>query len=205
MISGFAPEEIKKFLIEVFEDKNNPAYGQVATLSENRRPHVRTVHIHYRKEFDALAFSAHTASSKWKELEKNPYLSGCFFDMVRFVQFRWESQVQLLSGDSLFQGQPLLEAVPERDCLQAMWKLMREEVRQAYWLDSDKLLGTDKVDTQYDLNKRALGHGVVVCHPSSWTLYKMNPQVYSKGQCTRYELKNDTWISKKVSILGCDL
>ena len=195
MISGFAPEEIKKFLIEVFEDKNNPAYGQVATLSENRRPHVRTVHIHYRKEFDALAFSAHTASSKWKELEKNPYLSGCFFDMVRFVQFRWESQVELISKKNK----------EHENFLLSMWKLMREEVRQAYWLDSDKLLGTDKIDTKYDLNKRALGHGVVVCHPSSWTLYKMNPQVYSKGQCTRYELKNDTWISKKVSILGCDL
>ena len=68
MTLDFAPEEIKNFLIEVFEDNNNPAYGQVATLSENRMPRVRTVHIHYRKEFDALAFSAHTASSKWKEL-----------------------------------------------------------------------------------------------------------------------------------------
>src|SRR3989338_8514821 len=195
MISGFAPEEIKKFLIEVFEDKNNPAYGQVATLSENRRPRVRTVHIHYRKEFDALAFSAHTASSKWKELEKNPYLSGCFFDMVRFVQFRWESQVELISKKNK----------EHENFILSMWKLMREEVRQAYWLDSDKLLGTDKIDTKYDLNKRALGHGVVECQQSSWNLYKMNPQVYSKGQCTRYELNNDTWISKKVSILGCDL
>ena len=195
MTLDFAPEEIKNFLIEVFEDKNNPAYGQVATLSENRMPRVRTVHIHYRKEFDALAFSAHTASSKWKELEKNPYLSGCFFDMVRFVQFRWESQVELISKKNK----------EHENFLLSMWKLMREEVRQAYWLDSDKLLGTDKVDTQYDLNKRALGHGVVVCRPLSWTLYKINPECYSQGQSTRYELKNNTWISKKISILGCDL
>src|SRR3989338_2296246 len=126
----FAPQDINSFLIEVFDDHNNPAYGQVATVDTKKMPRVRTVHIHYRKEFDALAFSAHTGSSKWKELQAHPFVSGCYFDLFRFIQFRWESKVQLLSGDSLFQGQPQEEAVPERDCLQAMWKLMREEVRQ---------------------------------------------------------------------------
>ena len=192
MSFSFAPQEIKSFLIEVFEDKNHSAYGQIATLGEDKMPEVRTVHIHYRKEFDALAFSAHTASSKWKELEKHPYLSGCYFDTFRGIQFRWESKVELLDR----------KVKDHEGFLLSMWKLMREEVRQAYWLRRDNLLGTDKINKKYDLNKRAPGHGVVVCHPSSWTIYKTNPESYSKGQCTRYEIKEEKWISQEVSILG---
>src|SRR3989344_4567325 len=83
-------------ILKAFCDPELPAYGQVATVDAHNNPQVRTVHCHYLKDKLVMAFNANIKSNKWKEVEHHPYISGCYFDMVQMIQFRWEGPVQFL-------------------------------------------------------------------------------------------------------------
>ncbi len=191
MPSRFAPEELKQFLIEVFTDRKHPVYGQVATVSLKGTPQVRTVHFHYLPEFQAIAFNAHIGSSKWKELENKNIVSGCYHDAFRNFQFRWEGKAEL-AHPAFSKNHALLDK---------MWMLMREEVRQAYWRDAQKI-PLDRIDQKFDVTQRAPNLGTVLCYPYLWNIFESNLEHYSKGHCTIFTLQNNVWRSKVVSILG---
>jgi len=191
MNSLFAPEICRTLIIQAFDMESRPAYGQVATIDEKGSPQVRTVHVHYSQEKEALVFSTHTKSSKWTHLQKNPVLSGCYYDQYRDIQFRWSSKVELLD-DREKENLPLLEK---------MWLRMREEVRRAYGLDAQKIPLDQKLPQDIDLQKRPSTHGVIVCHPTLWNIYETHSQDYCKGTATLHELKKGAWSSKVISIL----
>ncbi|MBI3019507.1 MAG: pyridoxamine 5'-phosphate oxidase family protein [Deltaproteobacteria bacterium] len=191
MTSLFAPEICRTLIIQAFDTESRPAYGQVATVDEKKHPHVRTVHLHYSPEKEAIIFNTHLKSSKWKHLQKNPILSGCYYDQYREIQFRWSSKVELLD-DHKKENIPLLEK---------MWLRMREEVRRAYWLDAKKIPLDQKLPQDINLQKRPSTHGIIVCHPTLWNIYETNPQDYCKSTSTIHALKKGQWQSKVVSIL----
>jgi pyridoxine/pyridoxamine 5'-phosphate oxidase len=187
-----APDNIKKLIIDTFSDKDNSAYGQVATVSGDL-PQVRTVHIHYIKEYDALAFNGHINSSKWRELQENPKLSGCYFDMMQMIQFRWDARATLI--DSSHKEYTAL--------LDKMWLSMREEVRSAYWLEHKNIPFSEAEEHKFNLEERTPNLGTILCKPTLWNVYELNPEFYPKGKVTIYKLEDQNWVSKEVSILGC--
>jgi len=187
------PYQIKNLVVSAFTDKEVGAYGQVATHGLHEFPQVRTVHFHWIEEKKALAFNCHTDSSKWAELKAQPKHSGCYVDLIRFAQFRWEGEAVLVDS-SLLQ---------EHSFLDQMWLLMREEVRLAYWLDQDKTTFQEKDKYTYDLKKRCPNMGTVLCTPTFWNIYEMNPQNYAQGKCTLYKKTDSGWGEEHKSILGC--
>ena len=191
MNSLFAPELCRDLIVQAFDTESKPAYGQVATIDEKGCPQVRTVHLHYSPEKEAIVFNTHVKSSKWKHLQKNPTLGGCYYDQYRDIQFRWDSKVELLD-DRKKENLPLLEK---------MWLRMREEVRRAYWLDAKKIPLDQKLPAGIDLQKCPSTHGIIACHPTIWNIYETNPQDYCKGTSTLHELKKGQWQSKVISIL----
>lgn len=191
MTSLFAPDLCRDLIIQAFDTESRPAYGQVATVDEKKCPQVRTVHLHYSPEKEAIMFSTHVKSSKWKHLQKNSILSGCYYDQYREIQFRWSSKVELLD-DRKKENLSLLEK---------MWFRMRAEVRRAYWLDFKKIPLDQKLPSGIDLQKRPPTHGVIVGHPTLWNIYETNTEDYCKGTCTTHELKKGKWQSKVISIL----
>ncbi len=191
MISNFSPGLCRDLIIQAFDTESKPAYGQVATVDSKGTPQVRTVHLHYSPEKEALVFSTHIKSAKWTHLQKNPVLGGCYYDQYRDIQFRWNCKVELLE-DHKKENLPLLEK---------MWLRMREEVRRAYWLDAQKIPLDQTLPPDTDLQKRPPSHGVIVCHPTFWNIYETNSQDYCKGTSTSHALKKGQWESKVVSIL----
>ncbi|MBI2609242.1 MAG: pyridoxamine 5'-phosphate oxidase family protein [Deltaproteobacteria bacterium] len=187
------PFGVQNLIISAFTDEELGAYGQLATNGLNKFPQVRTVHFHWMAEKKALVFNCHTSSSKWAELKSNPYHSGCYVDLKRYAQFRWEGKAVLV--DSTYEK--------EKTFLDKMWLLMREEVRLAYWLDQEGITFQDGKEYPFDLKKRAPNMGVVLCSPTFWNIYEMSPENYVKGQCTLYKKTASTWSSEKKSILGC--
>ncbi|MBI2026777.1 MAG: pyridoxamine 5'-phosphate oxidase family protein [Deltaproteobacteria bacterium] len=209
------PFEIKNQVIGAFCSQDLPAYGQVATVDEHDHPQVRTVHCHYIKEQNSMAFNAHVESNKWKDLVHNLSVSGCYFDMVQMIQFRWEGPAQLIQNNN--------------EILQTLWLSSREEVRLAYWLSEKKISlreykkyerirlprsgspllptakGGDDIgnnDSNIDLSLRSSGHGVVMCSPIKWKIYEVNPEHYCEGKITEYSFSNNAWFQKESSILG---
>ena len=161
MTSLFAPEICRTLIIQAFDTESKPAYGQVATVDEKGEPQVRTVHVHYSPEKEAIVFNTHVKSSKWAHLQKNSTLSGCYYDQYRDIQFRWSSKVELLD-DLKKENLPLLEK---------MWLRMRDEVKRAYWLDAKKIPLDQKLSVDVDLQKRPPTHGIIVCYPTTWNIY----------------------------------
>lgn len=191
MTNSFAPDFCYDLIAKAFLDEAHPAYAQVATVDSNSAPHVRTVHVHFLPKLNVLAFNTHVGSSKWTHLKKNPLLSGCYVDLVRQVQFRWESQVELVEDSAQYPN-----------LLEELWLRMRIDVRKAYWMDYKNLPLAQMPPQDIDLNTRSPNQGVVLCKPYRWNIYEIHEENYCKGVVTLHEFKNDQWYSKELSLLG---
>lgn len=188
---SFAPESQHALLSYAFSDAEHPAYVQIATIDKAGFPQVRTVHMHYIKDLDALVFSTHTKSSKWEHLKVTPKLSGCYVDDYRLVQFRWTSKTELVDPNSS----------KYMKLLDHMWLGMRVDVRQAYIQDNLGKPLTDALPEGTDVNKRTPTQSIVICRPIEWRLYNIHADDYTKGTSSLHQLKDNKWISKDVSIL----
>jgi pyridoxine/pyridoxamine 5'-phosphate oxidase len=186
-----APDSIKNLIAKAFFDKEHPSYGQVATVDTKGAPKVRTVHLHYIAEADAIAFNTHTQSHKWRHLEKTPLISGCYHDTFRLIQFRFEAKVELVDPRS----------EKWKTLMNSMWPLMRKEVRAAYWLDSLKKAVTDKLPANINLDARSFNVGTVICRPYQWHIYELSEKSFALGKSTLHTLENNQWTSKKISLL----
>jgi pyridoxine/pyridoxamine 5'-phosphate oxidase len=189
-----APKPIERLIVESLQDEARPAYGQVATMGEHGWPQVRTVHLRYISERGTLGFNTHIKSPKWRQLLKKPFLSGCYHDEKRQVQFRWEGSAKLIDPESRGRG--------EQAILDRMWLLLRPDVRTAYWMDYQKkgLKGRNAAQN-LDIQKRCPNFGTVLCFPKLWDIFEMDPSDYTKDVRTVYRLKNGQWRSQDVSIL----
>ena len=190
-MSCFAPEKIEKPIIRAFTDLEHPAYCQIATVDDNNHPHVRTVHVHYLKDNNALAFSTHIQSSKWEHLKKHPILSGCYYDEYRLIQFRWLAKTELIDVSDP-KNQKLLDQ---------LWLWMRKDVRRAYILENRGRALTDPLPKDTDMNRQRPNHAAVLCHPIQWNIYELHTEDYTQGKASLHTLKDNQWISKPVSIL----
>ncbi|MBI4040328.1 MAG: pyridoxamine 5'-phosphate oxidase family protein [Deltaproteobacteria bacterium] len=186
-----APKEIKSLIIEAFTDDVHPAYGQIATVNQEGRARVRTVHLHYIKQVDAIVFNTHIQSRKWEELSDNPYVSGCYFDLFRSIQFRFEAKVQLIAPKNH----------EHTSLLDLLWLKMREEVRRAYWLDSLNKSIRDSLPKNISLHQRAPNLGSMICMPYQWHIYETPAEDFTKGKATLYTQKNGRWQTQKVDLL----
>ncbi len=191
MKQSFAPDFCYDLIAKAFSDEAHPAYAQVATADSNQAPHVRTVHVHFLPTLNVLAFNTHTGSPKWRHLTKNPLLSGCYLDLTRQIQFRWESEVELVN-----------DPLTHPNLLEDLWLRMRTDVRKAYWMDTKNLPLNQMPPKDVDLNQRSPNQGVVLCRPYHWNIYEIHEENYSKGVVTLHQLKDDQWYSKEISLLG---
>lgn len=181
-------------IAEAFGDDQRPAYGQIATLSKGKQPTLRTLHLHYLKEPDVIAFSTHLKSDKWQELKKHPYLSGCYYDTSREIQFRFQAKAELIDSRGP-KNQTFKELLDE------MWLKIRSEVRTAYWLDTKRLPLDSELPEEIDIQKRAPNLGIVLCRPFKWDIYEIHLDEYRKGERSVHTLTKNRWQSQNVSIL----
>ena len=191
MMNLFAPSKHYQLIVDAFSDPERPSYGQVANVDKKGLPQIRTVHIHYLSQFEALGFNTHVKSNKWESLEKKPILSGCYVDNFRLVQFRWESKIELIHPDN------------KKYCsfLDDMWLKMREDVRRAYALENLGENLSDPLPSSINLQKRHPNQGVILCRPYLWNIYEMNEKDYTQGRVFLHVLEKDSWHSSSVSLL----
>jgi pyridoxine/pyridoxamine 5'-phosphate oxidase len=184
----FCPETLVTLIRKSLEDLSRPAYGQVATVDLTGQPKVRTVHLRYIKERNTLGFSGNVKSPKWAHLRAKPALSGCFYDAHRHVQLRWEGGVELIDAKS--------RRAADHELLDRMWLLMRPDVRLAYWRDWLK-----DASASADVQKRCPSLGVIVCRPTVWDIFQIDPRDYNKDVRTIHTLKGTAWKARQVSAL----
>lgn len=180
---SIAPLNYRREIIKAFGDVTHPAYGQIATVDSFRHPQVRTVHFHYLKSFNAIGFNTHIDSTKWKEISMHPCVSGCYYDLLQLIQFRWEAKTELIEPSSK----------KHHSLLQEMWMKMRLDVREAYWKEA----GNKKANFLF----RSPNMGCVVTYPYRWHIYKIHMENFSKGKCTEHILKHNRWTSHNVSLV----
>lgn len=191
VVPSCAPAIYRERVIAAFSDAETPAYGQVATVDAEGRPQVRTVHLHYLPEREALGFNSHHAADKWKQLQQRPVLSGCYVDLAQLVQWRWEGRVELLSGGN----------APDDGIIERIWRWMRPDVRSAYW--SQHLYDADNhaLASDVDIERHCPTCCTVLCFPTRWDIYEINPLNYREGRRTIHRLTGAEWYSEAVSLL----
>jgi hypothetical protein len=193
MNAPYAPEPVRSRLEDALADEGHPAYGQVATLDEDGIIQVRTVHLRSVSERASLGFSTHVRSAKWRQLARNPSLSGCYFDAHRLVQFRWSGRAELVEASRADGG--------DRALLARMWRQVREDLRKAYWMDHEGLKAGEPFPEGIDLDRACPNMGTVVCHPDRWDVLEIVEEDYRRDRRVLYTLRGDSWISRPVSLL----
>lgn len=185
------PSEIQSLILETFGSHAQKAYGQLATVSTENHPSVRTVHIHAVTHPETgLVVSCNTKSEKWSSIQKNPWVAGCFWNMANQTQFRFEGKAQLLDEKNTNQT----------DLLQEMWMKMRKEVRITYLLDERNAdLDTDEVEVEPD--HRSKNHGVIFIRPERWDIFENNPHEYRLGKRWIYTVEKNSWKKREVTSL----
>ncbi len=143
MKQKFAPIELSDLIIDVFSDQINPSPTQIATVSEEGMPEVRTVHVRFLKGEGALGFNTNRESPKWKSLKHKPFIAGCHYSPHRFIQFRFEANVEFVEKDC-----PLLDE---------MWNTTSPEVKNWYW----------------DKKERHPKFAIVIIVPYRWDIYEL--------------------------------
>ena len=169
------PEALSAWVPGLFDDPARPLYASAATLSAGGAPDVRTVHVRYAKAWDALAFTAHTASPKWSQLKADPRLKLCFFHPRLGLQLRWEA-VARLAEDSADPGVAAL------------------------WAATDPWLRTE-----YGARGRAAavpaGFGAVRLEVSLWDAYRVDPARPEEYERAVYRRKAAAWRAEPRSAL----
>ncbi|HLG20543.1 MAG TPA: pyridoxamine 5'-phosphate oxidase family protein [Bdellovibrionota bacterium] len=182
MATSFAPEPIRKQVVEAFSDAEAPAYAQFGTTDAEGNSQIRTVHFHYLSELDVLAFNAHVRSPKWAHLKANPKASGCYFDTKRLIQFRFEAEACCFADGG--GHDPLLDS---------MWAKIRPDVRAAYW--------EDQSSSSFDVDRRCSTLGVIVLQPTLWDICTIAMEDYRKGRRVLYRNRKGVWSEERVSLL----
>ena len=191
---SFAPQKLKAELLKAFGDPERPAYGQLASMDSEGAPTVRTVHFHGLPDREILAFSAHTNSPKWRHLAARRRLSGCYFDSIEQVQYRFSGEADLISATSAI----------DPDLISVMWNKIRPDKRTAYWLDAQGKSFTGDLPPGLSIDRPSPNIGVVVCRPRIWDIYRIHPEEYRKGNRTVFSWTGETWLETSRSILGSE-
>ena len=183
------PQPFWRRFLASFTDERHPAYGQIATVDLKGKPQVRTVHLRYLDDFDAFAFSTSVQSPKWSQLREKPFLSGCYFDTGRQIQFRWESPVELIEG----------EEKKNSRLIEKMWGLVRIHIRTAYWLEAKQIPRQKWYQVALDLLRPAPNFGVVLLRPRRWDILEVSPEDIRKAKRTFFSLTKQQWTAGEVS------
>lgn len=183
----FAPKDFIAQILQSFSDKERPAYGQVATLSPQQGPQVRTVHFYYLDAEERLAFPTHTASPKWLQLQADKRLSACYYDVFRLRQLRWQGEAFLVDRDA--------EQFQEER--REIWLKVRAMVREAYW--QDFVQGAPK--RNFTLDDLCPTFGIVVCDITSWDIWQMDVENYQNSRRFLCRKPNGEWHTERVSPL----
>lgn len=179
------PNPFQSRLFKILAGQIPPAYGQVATVDQRGNPKVRTVHFRYIKETNEISFATNIRSPKWIQLKKRPLLAAClYYEGSRPIQFRWEGRARLIADG----------AKNRRDTkiLNYLWRLVRPDVRAAYWLDYNQSL---------EVEKRCPTFGAVLCRPTSWDIMEIEVEDYRQDRRSFHSLKKGKWESKRVSVV----
>lgn len=188
-MSGW-PKEIHDLVTKTFGDMSNKAYGQISTSDSSGQPSVRTVHIHCITDPEVLVISCNTQSEKWKDLDNNPKIAGCFWTDKNPIQFRFEGKAELITEkDSHY-----------RELIQTMWMKMREEVRITYLLD-EMGMPLDVANPHMDPVQHSQNHGLILIQPTLWDIFNLSEKEYRFSTRTLYQLKKDQWTSRSVNSL----
>ncbi len=182
----YIPTEIRNLVINLLTDTNYPSYGQLATVSADNYPHVRTVHFRYSEAFGTLVCACNTESSKWNDLTKNPRASGCIFSHEQLVQLRWESTTKLVDAHT--------STREEQELLTMLWNQMRPDVRRAYLLEVSQ--------EEKSLKNPCPTLGAIIMYPTLWDIYTLGALNYGDGKRFVYTLTHNTWDKKQVSIIS---
>lgn len=170
------PSALHELLRELTTSIEHSVYAQVATVTAANTPAVRTVHIRYIDERASIGFATNVHSAKWAQLQQRPSLAGSYYDPERNVQLRWEGDVECLTA-----AQPAAVSIRTR-----LWRLMRPEVRCAYWRDTP----SRPSETQ-QLESPSPDFAVVCCRPQRWELYRVSPLGYDKDTREIFTLQPD--------------
>lgn len=182
------PVEIQELLIHTFFD--GKAYGQFATVDNQRVPSVRTVHFLSNKNVGHIYVSSHTLSEKWSNIKNGSHkVSGCFWDQEQRIQFRFFADATLIDADT------------DATFVQSMWGKMREGVRTAYLL-GDKEIPMYKKEISINTSEHSSHHGVIDCQPYCWDIFYENTEEYRFGRRQIFKLNaQNQWTKKDVSSL----
>lgn len=180
---NWAPATFRRRLIRSLTDKNQSAYGQVATTNPRGQAEVRTVHLVYSELADALVFNTHIQTRKFAQIEATRYVAGAFYDSKRQTQFRWKGRVQLLRYP---------RTTLEKRVLDAAWLRIGPTVREAYWREH----GEKRAVTE-----RCTDCVTVLCVPVWWDIYQLNSSHYLKGKREVARLSGGRWKVVNVSVL----
>jgi pyridoxine/pyridoxamine 5'-phosphate oxidase len=184
------PNEIHDLILKTFGNSHSKAYGQISTVDSDDQPTVRTVHIHCIPEPQVMVISCNIKSKKWKHLENNPRIAGCYWIDENPIQFRFEGQAQLITEeDSRY-----------TELVQEMWMKMREEVRITYLLD-EMGMPLDIPSPNMNPAQHSQNHGLIMIQPTLWDVFELSQKEYRLSKRTLYQLKKDIWTARSVSSL----
>jgi len=178
------PEPHRAALLGAMQTAVPRCYGQVATIAgagDAAAPRVRTITLHHVEELDAIAFSTSTCSAKWAELRARPRLAGVFFDLQRFVQYRWEGGVELAEASSPEYG----------ELLRRMWRRVSPGVRWFTWDDYCRNVLRGAVD--FDVDESCPIEGLVVCRPEKWDVLEFDVEDYGRSRRTVITWTGAAW------------
>jgi hypothetical protein len=177
-------EPYRSALLAAMQTAVPRCYAQVATVAgagDAATPRVRTITLHHVDELDALAFSTSTSSAKWAELRARPRLAGVFFDLQRFVQYRWEGPVELAEASA-----------PERgELLRRMWRRVSPGVRWFTW--DDYCRNVLRAAPAFDVDEPCPIEGLVVCRPERWDVLEFDVEDYGRSRRTVLTWAGTAW------------
>lgn len=165
-----APEELAAWVPALFDDPTRPLYAQAATVAEGGAPDVRTVHVRYVRDWDALAFASHTGSPKWAQLGRDPRLKLCFFHPRLGLQLRFEARAALVADTS-------------DPGVRALWAATEPWLRKEYGAKGR----APAVPPAF---------GAVRLDVSSWDAYRVDPAHPEKNERAAHRLEGGTWRSE---------
>lgn len=190
---SFIPPAFRDIALRLFNDSMQPAYGQLATVDPDGMPRVRTVHFRYLPADGTIGFNTHIASPKWDELSAQPRCAGCYFAQAHAIQFRWEGEIELFEVRTGTERSAMV--------LDAMWRLVRPDVRATYWLDQHGLPPTAPMPQDLDIDRRAPNFGTVIFRPHWWDIFEIDPMDYHRDRRSIHRLEDAAWHSQDVNLL----
>ncbi len=184
MKSQFTLADFQQRLIEIFTNADQPVYAQVASVDDHGLPQLRTVHLRYWQQLDCLCFNSNTKAPKWRQLQRDSHIAGCYYDGQRDLQLRWEANVDLIDNETSNTDHTAL--------LDHMWRITRAAVRTVYWKDHQP--------QQFDIQQRCPTFATVMFRPHCWDILEVSED-YLNSCRTLFIRSDKAWQTKRVSVL----